>query len=53
MITITTTSINNRTDWYQAHALVNGRYYNSFMNTRMAALSDVLRQLAVKGYLTF
>jgi hypothetical protein len=50
---ITTVCINNRSDWYQAHAVVNGRTYISYMTTRLAALSDVLRQLAVKGYLHF
>lgn len=53
MISITTQSINGRDDWYQASAKVGERYYNSFMSTRMAAFMDVLRQLAVKGYLKF
>lgn len=52
-MSITTTSVNNRADWYVATATVKGHTYTSFMSSRLAALSDVLRQLAVKGYLTF
>lgn len=53
MISITTTYINDRTDWYHAQARVLGVSYNSFMSTRLAALSDILRQLAVKGIVAF
>lgn len=53
MLTITTTSVNGRADWYQAHAQVGERYYNAFMSTRMGAFMEIARQLAVKGYLKF
>lgn len=52
MITITTNNINGRADWFHAHALVNGRSYDSFMSSRFSAFSEVLRQIAAKGYLT-
>lgn len=51
MITITTSSINGRSDWYHAQATVHGRIYDSFMSTRLGAFMEVARQLAVKGIL--
>lgn len=50
MILITTQSINNRGDWYGANAVINGRVFFSFMDSRLEALMDVLHQLAALGY---
>lgn len=51
MITITTASVNNRSNWYLATAQVNGYYYHANEKTRVGALTAILRQLAVKGYI--
>lgn len=53
MLTITTNSVYGRSDWFQASATVGGKIYTVFMTTRQGALMDILRQLAVKGYLHF
>lgn len=53
MITVHTEAINNRSDWFQAMATINGVTYLSHHSTRLSALSDVLRQLAVKGLVAF
>ena len=45
MQTITTTSVQNRTDWYQATAFRGTKIYNAFHSTRDGALIEVLKQL--------
>lgn len=45
MYTITTTSVQNRPDWYQATAFIGQKVYNAFHSTRDGALVDVLKQL--------
>lgn len=47
--TITTQSVNGRTDWYGASGQYRGRIYTAFEMTREAAFNAVLRQMAVAG----
>ncbi len=51
MFTITTQSVNGRSDWYGATATIKGRTYISFQKTRQGAFMDVARQLMVKGFI--
>lgn len=46
---ITTENINGRSDWFHAHADVNGYTYFSFEKTRHGAFMAVARQLMVAG----
>lgn len=45
MIKITTTSVQRRADWYQAHAKIGERYYNEFARTRLEAFMTLAWQL--------